>query len=267
MKTTFKLTLFLLSAVCVVLECFGAYEMVLKQESGHISYLVIAAPLAALYCALIPAAIVHCWRQKCRTQAMMWLASWPLALALIFFAAAERVHLTKAGAYAQREASRSAVTQAETALSDAKAALSRAEQDSREARKLPRQLPKKAKAGAQFCDQGCLKRFEVAETAARGVVAEKEAAVTAARAVAITEAPYTAPVWLLPVILSVLSFLGILTGMHGSKIPAPAPVVVKAKRTRRKARKQQPKPKAPTPGVVINFRARQPAKRLVANGN
>lgn len=262
MKKTFKLFLFLLSAVCVVLECVGAYEMVLKQEGGNLSYLVIAAPLAALYCAFIPAAIVHCWRQKCRTQAMMWLASWPLALLLIFFAAAERVHLTRAGAYAQREASRSAVTQTETALSDAKAALIRAEQDSREARKLPRQLPKKAKAGAQFCDQGCLKRFEVAETSARGVVEEKETAVTTARAVAITEAPYSAPVWLLPVILSVLSFLGILTGMHGSNALAPAPVQAKTKRRRRAS-----KPKALNPGVVINFRAKQPAKRLVANGN
>jgi len=94
MNKTFKLVLFLLSAVCVVLECVGAYEMVLKQEGGQLSYLVIAAPLAALYCALIPAAIVHCWRQKCRTQAGMWAVSWPLALLLIFFAAAERVQLT-----------------------------------------------------------------------------------------------------------------------------------------------------------------------------
>jgi len=90
MNKTFKLSLFLLSAVCVVLECVGAYEMVLKQEGGHISYLTVAAPLAALYCALIPAAIVHCWRQKCKTQAVMWLASWPLALLLIFCAAADR---------------------------------------------------------------------------------------------------------------------------------------------------------------------------------
>lgn len=264
MKKTFKLFLFLLSAVCVVLECVGAYEMVLKQEGGSLSYLVIAAPLAALYCAFIPAAIVHCWRQKCRTQALMWLASWPLALLLIFFAAAERVHLMKAGAYAQREASRSAVTQAETALSESKAVLLRMEQDTREARKLPRKLPPKSKAGAQFCDAGCLKRFEAGEAAASGVVSEKEAAVTAARAAAITEAPYTAPVWLLPVILSVLSFLGILTGMHGSNAPVPAPVQV---RTKRRRRTRQQKPKAPTPGVVINFRAKQPARRLVANGN
>jgi hypothetical protein len=247
----------------VVLECVGAYEMILKQESGQVSYLVIAAPLAALYCALIPAAIVHCWRQKCRTQAVMWLASWPLALLLIFFAAAERVHLTKAGAYAQREASRSAVTQAETALTESKAILLRMEQDTREARKLPRKLPPKSKAGAQFCDQGCLVRFEAGEKAARLVVEGKEQAVTAARAVAITEAPYSAPVWLLPVILSVLSFLGILTGMHGNTAPAPAPVLkAKAKPARRKASK--PKPTKPTTAVVIDFK---PRRLVAANGN
>jgi hypothetical protein len=266
MNKTFKVCLFLLSIVCVVLECVGAYEMILKQEGGQISYLVIAAPLAALYCALIPAAIVHCWREKNRTQAVMWLVSWPFALALIFFAAVERVHLTKAGAYSQREASRSAVTQAETALSESKAALLRAEQDAREARKLPRQLPKKAKAGALSCDQGCLKRFEAGETSARGVVEEKEHTVTAARAAAITEAPYSAPVWLLPVILSVLSFLGILTGMHGNKLPAPAPVV-KAKANRRRKTERKPKPKAPTPAVVIGFKVKRPQAKLVANGN
>jgi hypothetical protein len=264
MTKTFKLSLFLLSVVCVALECVGAFEMVWKQEGGQLSYLVVAAPLAALYCALIPAAIVHCWRQRCRTQAAMWLAAWPLALSLIFFAAAERVHLTKAGAFAQRDASRHAATQAEVSLSDAKAALGRAEHDTREARKLPRQLPKKAKAGAQSCDQGCLRRFEAAEAAARGVVEAREQAVTLARASSITEAPFMAPVWLLPVLLGVLSFLGILTGMHGSTAPAAPAVAAKRRPARRSRAKRRPEPTPPAP-VVIRFR--RPVVPIAANSN
>jgi hypothetical protein len=94
-----------LGAVAAALGCWGAYQFGCKLEGGA-SYLSIAAPVIALAAALIPPLAENAWRQGQRAKALFWWAVLIPAAATVFFSPAERVHLAKAGAQAERQALR-----------------------------------------------------------------------------------------------------------------------------------------------------------------
>lgn len=224
-----KLSLIALGTLAAGIGCYGAYE---QSASIHGGYLMIAAPVVALASAIIPYFAEQAWQAGHRFKAVILALILLPAAATVFYAASERVHLAKAGAEAERAALRSAVTLAETALDEAKAAATRAETDAKIWRS----------KSARACDPiTCLARWDNAATATRKRVTDATNAVTAAASLATIEPPAKQPVWLLPLTLDLVAFGFIWAGLSWSTSkpkPIPAPV---QKRTPRRAKIKKPR--------------------------
>ena len=108
-----------LGLTCAGLGCFGAWEFALKLE-GAVTYLVVAAPVIAACAALIPVIAEATWRDGNYLKALLWWVALVPAGAVVFFSAAERVFVAKAGAQAERVALRSAASRAQAALTGPK---------------------------------------------------------------------------------------------------------------------------------------------------
>ncbi len=228
-----KWSLISLGTVMAGIGCYGAYEQSASVDGG---YLMVAAPVVALASAVIPFFAEEAWRARHRVKSViMWSILIPAA-ATVFFSASERVHLAKAGAEAQRQSMRSAVTLAERHLDEAKKAAARAEADATAAR------------SKRSCNAECLARWDTAAAAARSRVTAASDAITASRSKATVEGDYKMPVWLLPAAVDALAFMGIWMGLAWpssqpvSPQPMPAPIpqpVVKRPARRAKLNKRR----------------------------
>ncbi len=220
-----KSSLIGLGTIAAGIGCYGAYEQSAAINGG---YLMIAAPVVALASAVIPYFAEQAWTAGHRLKAAILALILIPAATTVFYAAAERVHLAKAGAEAERAAMRSAVILAGNALEEAKAGVLRAEVDAKAAR------------AKRSCNADCLARWDNAATAARKRAADATLAVTAASAKAAEESPLKAPVWLLPLALDLVAFISIWTGLSlsGPK-PAPIPAPAKKRTTARAKPKKQ----------------------------
>jgi len=118
---------------CAGLGCYGAFEFARKLE-GTITYLVVASPVVALTAALIPPLAEGTWRAGGRLKAVLWWIALVPAAAVVFFSAAERVHVAKAGVQAERSALRSAAVRVQAALTRSEAELAKARADANTAR-------------------------------------------------------------------------------------------------------------------------------------
>lgn len=211
-----KWSLIALGTIAAGIGCYGAYE----QSAINGGYLMVAAPVVALASAVIPFFAEEAWAARHRVKGVLLAMILIPAAATVFYAAAERVHLAKAGAEAERAALRSAVTLAERALDDAKASAVKAETDAKVWRS----------KSARACDPACVAKWDAAFSAARGRVGAASEGVTAAAAKASVESALKAPVWLLPLALDLVAFVAIWTGLSlpgraPATAPAPAPAV------------------------------------------
>jgi len=107
----------ILGIVTALLGMYGAYQFGLKLEGG-VSYLTIAAPVIAGAVAIIPPLAEQAWRSKQYVKSLMWWAVLVPAAATVFFGAAERVHVAKAGAEAERSALRKDAERASSELAE-----------------------------------------------------------------------------------------------------------------------------------------------------
>ncbi len=224
-----KASLIGLGTIAAAIGCYGAYEQSAAINGG---YLMIAAPVVALASAVIPYFAEEAWKAGHKLKAAILALILIPAAATVFYAAAERVHLAKAGAEAERASMRSAVILAENALGEAKASVVRAEADSKAAR------------GKRSCNTDCLARWDNAAAAARKRVADATLAVTATSGRASEESPLKAPVWLLPLALDLVAFISIWTGLslaasEKTQFPTPPVETPVKKQPKRKPRKQR----------------------------
>ncbi len=232
MAMPLRLCAMALGLICSVLGCFGAFEFAHKLEGG-VTYLVLAAPMIAAAAALIPIIAEETWRDGKFLKSLLWWLVLVPAGATVFFAAAERVHVAKAGAEAERAALRGAATRAEAALTVAEGRLVSAQAAANKAR------------GQKQCGPDCRAKL-AAETSAKADVsaAKQEALATASKAT--MDSPLKAPVWLLPAALDLVAFMAMWTAFSGfrAKPARKAPAKPAAKGKPRKA-KRSSKPRAP----------------------
>lgn len=227
-----KWSLIGIGATCAGIGCYGAFEQSAATNGG---YLMIAAPVVALASAIVPYFAEQAWAAGHRLKGVLLALVLIPAAATVFYAAAERVHLAKAGAEAERASMRSAVTRSEHGLEDAKASVAKAETDAKVWRS----------KSARACDPACVAKWDAAASAARSRLSTATEAVTLAGAKASEESPLKAPVWLLPLALDLTAFVTIWFGLSLSTAPASTPVLV-------------PQPlHVPVPAPV----AKKPAKR------
>ena len=149
--------------------------------------------------------------------------------AVVFFAAAERVHVAKAGAQAERDAHRGVATRAQAALTKAEGQLVTAQAAANRAR------------GQKQCGPDCRSKL-AAETTAQADVAAARSALFQAESTATADSPIQAPVWLLPAALDLVAFMAMwtaLSGGHGK--PATKPVRKAQGKRRTKAKRSQPR--------------------------
>ena len=231
----YKVASMALGSVCASLGCYGAFEFAYRLE-GSVSYLVIAAPVVALTAALIPPLAEATWRSGAYVKALIWWATLVPAGAVVFFAAAERVHVAKAGAQAERSALRSAASRAQAALtrSEASLAAARAEANASRAQKQ--------------CGPLCRIKLAAEASAQADVDAEKRELLLAEKT-ATTDSPLQAPVWLLPAALDLVAFMAIWTGLSIGPVKGR-----RGEPGRRRRRRMQ-------------RRSKPPARRPVANDN
>jgi hypothetical protein len=95
--------------VCSCLGMYGAFEFAMKLEGGAVTYITLAAPVIARAAASIPVLAEATWRERAFLKSLLWWLALIPAGAVVFFSAAERVHVAKAGAQAERVALRSIV--------------------------------------------------------------------------------------------------------------------------------------------------------------
>jgi hypothetical protein len=245
MATLVRLGALVLGLTCAALGCYGAWEFVLKLE-GTVTYLVLATPVVAAAAAMVPPLAEATWRAGHHLKALLWWAVLVPAGAVVFFSAAERVHVAKAGAQAERDAHRGVATRAQAALTKAESALDKARADANRAR------------GQKQCGPDCRTKLS-AETMAQADVDAARSALLKAESAATTDSPLQAPVWLLPAALDLVAFMAMWTGLSGHR-PSQAVKPVQAKRHARKR-----KPRAPKAGDA-RVRA-QALVRRTANDN
>ena len=118
MVLSIRLGALALGLICAGLGCYGAWEFALKLE-GEVTYLVLAAPVIAVSAALIPVLAEATWRERAYLKSLLWWLALVPAGAVVFFSAAERVHVAKAGAQAERDARRGVATRAQATLTKA----------------------------------------------------------------------------------------------------------------------------------------------------
>ena len=234
-----KYSALVIGVAFTIFGMWGASEWAYNLE-GKISYLVLVATFVPVGVSVVPSFIEHALKGKKKRwiSALSWACVLPAALAVVWFATAERQHYAKAASAAERNASHGAVLLAEAALTTAQRKLETVEADARKARGLPRKPAGKNSKPNTWCDDACLKRQDDAVIAAKKDVADARADVTRLAGQAQAEAPYSAPVWLLPAVNDALAFLGLATFFAW-----PAPRKTKA---RKGTRKRATKPKQPT---------------------
>ena len=113
---------------------------------------------------------------------------------MVFFAAAERVHVAKAGAQAERNALRSAASRAQAVLTKSEASLVKARAEANAAR------------AQKQCGPACRTKL-AAETAAQADVEAAKRELLLAEKSATTDSLLQAPVWLLPAALDMVAFM------------------------------------------------------------
>jgi hypothetical protein len=246
MVTAIRLGALALGVSCAGLGAFGAYEFAHKLEGG-VTYLVLAAPLIAVSAAFIPPIAELTWRRGHFLKAALWWTALVPAAAVVFYSAAERVHVAKAGAQAERSALRSAAARAQATLTKAEAELAKARADANKAR------------GQKQCGPDCRTKL-AAEAAATADVNAARRELLLTEKTATTDSPLQAPTWLLPAALDLVAFMAIWTALSGYRSrQARKPVQVK----RRAAAKR--KPSAPK---ATDTKARAEAlSRRTANDN
>jgi hypothetical protein len=222
-----------LGVAAAALGCYGACTFGLRLEGG-VSYLTIAAPVVALAAALIPPIAEQAWRSRQHVKSLLWwLALVPAGLTA-FFGAAERVHVAKAGAQAERQALRNDASRASKELAEAQA----------EARTVQAQVLKAEVR--KTCNASC-REAKAARDLVNSKVDAAKRSLLLAETKATTDSALMAPEWLLPSALDLIAFMAIWTGLTG---PNARPIAGKPKaRTKRKAKaraKANLKPVRPT---------------------
>jgi len=203
MVTAIRLGVLALGVSCAGLGAFGAYEFAHSLE-GEVTYLVLAAPLIAVTAALIPPIAEATWRGGHPLKTLLWWAVLVPAAAVVFYSAAERVHVAKAGAQAERSALRGAAARAQAALTSSEAELAKARADASAAR------------AQKQCGPVCRTKL-AAEAAAKADVEAARRELLSAESKATTDSPLQAPTWLLPTALDLVAFMAIWTGLSGHR--------------------------------------------------
>src|SRR5262245_8341099 len=230
MVTANRLGALALGISCAGLGAFGAYEFTHRLE-GEVTYLVLAAPLIAVAAAFIPPLAETTWRSGHPLKATLWWLVLVPAGAVVFFSAAERVHVAKAGAQAERDAFRGAVSRAQAALTKREAELVKARAEANAAR------------AQKQCGSSCRTKLATETTAHADVDAAKRELLSA-ESRATTDSSLQAPVWLLPAALDLVAFMSLWTGLTmgpvrgGRREPG---------RRRRRDQRRRPKPAVATP--------------------
>ena len=134
MVNAIRLGALALGIVCSGLGMYGAYEFAFKLAGNAVTYLVLAAPVIAGAAAIMPYLAETTWQQGQPLKSLLWWLALVPAGAVVFFSAAERVHVAKAGAVAERSAHRSAVERARGTLAKAEADMAKARADANKAR-------------------------------------------------------------------------------------------------------------------------------------
>lgn len=224
---------------------YATYEAAAKADGG---YLMVAAALVALTAVVLPVLWDHCLAEKHRFRALILFLAWLPCAAVVFYAAAERVHLSKGVAEAERHALRAEAERAATELTDAKAALAAAMAAANKVRGLTDKL----------CHKTCLS-IRATEIAAEDRVRGAEGALKAAEATAVTESNLKAADWLLPLSLNLGGLVLVWTGLapaKDSKVPeqVPVPFTKEAARRGHNTRKRNER---------LRAKARETGPRLV----
>jgi hypothetical protein len=228
MATLVRLGAFALGLLCAALGCYGSYEFAHKLEGG-VTYLVLAAPVIAAAAAMIPPIAEATWRSGSYLKSLLWWLVLVPAGAVVFFAAAERVHVAKAGAQAERTAARAAAARAQATLTRAEGQLDAARAAANRAR------------GQKQCGPDCRTKLAAEASASADVVAARSALFQEESA-ATTDSPITAPVWLLPAALDLVAFMAMWTALSGGHSkPVPQPVKVTRAKRRTQAKRSQPR--------------------------
>jgi len=240
MVTAVRLGALALGLSCAGLGAFGAFEFAHRLE-GEVTYLVMAAPLIAVAAAVVPSIAEAMWRSGAPLKALLWWAVLVPAAAVVFFSAAERVHVAKAGAQAERDALRGAASRARAALTRSEAELAKARAQANEAR------------AQKQCGSQCRARLATEATAQADVEAAKRDLLLA-EASATTDSPLQAPAWLLPAALDLVAFMAIWTGL--SKGPVKGGRGETVRRRRRRVRRQsRPLARVPANDNVVSISA------------
>jgi hypothetical protein len=244
MTSVVRLSAFVLGLVCAGLGCYGAYEFAHELE-GTVTYLVLAAPVVAAAAALTPPFAEHAWQRGQYLKSLLWWLVLVPAGAVVFFSAAERVHVAKAGAQAERDAHRGVAGRAQAALTRAEHSLDKAKAEANKAR------------GLKQCGPSCRSKLAAEATAQADVDAAKQALLDAEKR-ATADSPLQAPVWLLPAALDLVAFMALWSAFSGGS-KAPKPVRVQGKRSKKSSKARKPK--------VLDAKAQAEAEfRRVANG-
>jgi hypothetical protein len=222
-----------LGVSCAGLGAFGAYEFAHRLE-GQVTYLALAAPLIAVAAAFIPPLAEATWRSGHPLKALLWGVALVPAAAVVFFSAAERVHVAKAGAQAERGALRSAASRAQAALTRSEASLAKARAEANAARALKQ------------CGPACRTKL-AAEASAQADVEAAKRELLLAEKMATTDSPLQAPVWLLPAALDLVAFMAIWTGLSTGPVKGR-----RAKPAMGRRQRMQLRPKASTRWPAAN---------------
>lgn len=222
-----------------LLNGFGAWEAQLAREGGW-NYLTIAAPFVVGAAALVPVIAERLWTEHRAKSVYLWLSLLPVAV-LAFFAASERVHGIRAADIAERASLASAVALERESLSEARASLTKAKSDAAEALTL------------KACRDDCRNKWAGEIAAAQVSVDAAIAKVSAAEALTIPEAPYSAPYWLLPLCLDLLNFGGLWIGLapRRRREEEVSPRKARSKPARRTPSKHKASQPAPRPPRVV----------------
>ena len=175
--------------------------------------------------ASIPVFAEATWRGRHYLKSLLWWLVLVPAGAVVFFSAAERVHVAKAGAQAERSAHRGAVTRAQAALTRAEHSLETARAAANKAR------------GQKQCGSDCRSKLAAETSASADVVAARSSLLEAEKK-ATADSPLQAPVWLLPAALDLVAFMAMWTALSGGRsTPAPKPVAKPTTVSKRKAKR------------------------------
>lgn len=216
-----------IGVACVALDIWGTAEWSYGLE-GRVSYFVVAGPVLALVAASCFAFAEFYLRRKMWFKAVAWFLLIIPCAAVVYFATAERIHLGKAGAEAERSAYRRQAERALAAKDEAKATFDVATREATEARSW------KNKGGPKY-----RLRME-AEATAQQRLTEAETALLKAEALAKEESPHKMPLWLMPVALFVVGTVGIWSAF-GSHLPQGPDIMTQTRTTKRKRRKAKAK--------------------------